>query len=1143
MATGFSAYDCYLAVGETKKGLLLLEENGFKQYHVALAPTFAPQQRLTANNLYEGQPPEVTVTMAAENWTGGAGYTDIPRSESPTSPTVYNYSQGMDVSWGDRAYISPYRNEVLDDTGAVIDGEPLQYLSTSLGTFMITENRIYEWDGSAWTSRDTSGSYRAGAIEFNSYIYVPRTTGNPYLYSSDGVTWTASTRGGTLDEADCFCTRGDDGESTPAYNVIVRLRAGQVSASTDGLNGGAAWSTADQIGPTNETANFITPLDNLVIVWKVEGVYTFDFANVDDFWKALYLKDDNASHVYQWANGLFYSNYGDRLMEFDFTNSTIRQVYPPQDATSPEIKGSITGITGDDNHLFINVQNSAGNTYLVKGKPDSGWHTIAIYLGSQSASASPASAANDASVGTQAWADPTNILLNDGSYATATGGTSQYLAASNFGFAIPGDATIDGIEAVVQHKATVAGADTGVTSAGAGSNYTSIGTNPWTNPGNITSSNNTYATCTTAGATQGIRASEMGFAVPTDSEIVGVTVAVERKAVNGVGPTPATAVYAGTCANDTSIGVSSWGNVTNAQGAPGADAASASLNSSGTNYLKATNFSVSVPGTGNTILGVAIRIKKSATANVGTFIDRSVRLVVGGVIQGDDRASASAWPTGDATTTTYVAYGGATDLWGLSLTEAQVEASDFGVAVAAISSGGSTDAYISGFEVTVYYATASGVVDSVVKLVGLNDAVVGNSKASGSDWPTSDGTASYGGASDVWGAALTPAIVNDDSFGAVVSATIPTSGEAYVDHITIRVYYSRSEVVDSAVKVFKAGVAVGDNKASATEWGTTEEDFTYGAADDLWGTTWTPAEVNASTFGLGVSVSATAGTAGVDVVTLSVYYTTATGTRSSQALYVTGPGYIASENPVILSGYGEGSIYFILPRSNMRPEDDINYRYQTNEPSIIYGPWCDYGGAAYPKFLNRGTELAANTTAGKPITLSYETDDDATGEIVTAVQNGFSAGDISTKVEFNRVRYLTTMETTGSDTSPIGLGWTLQATLNQPRYRVWTLPIFLANSQPLMDRNEDYFQDSAETEDFLFAATRQRPVFTDVRNREFNVRINGLESQGYKKMRIGGEERLGMVYSLQLLEIGPLSTEINDLVYGRDAYGQESDWS
>lgn len=66
----------------------------------------------------------------------------------------------------------------------------------------------------------------------------------------------------------------------------------------------------------------------------------------------------------------------------------------------------------------------------------------------------------------------------------------------------------------------------------------------------------------------------------------------------------------------------------------------------------------------------------------GVLADLEVRLVVGGVPAGDNKAVPGAWPTPDA----YGAvppqvYGGAADSWGLTLTPEIVNAPNFGIAV------------------------------------------------------------------------------------------------------------------------------------------------------------------------------------------------------------------------------------------------------------------------------------------------------------------------------------------------------------------------------------------------------------------------------------------------------------------------------
>jgi len=87
---------------------------------------------------------------------------------------------------------------------------------------------------------------------------------------------------------------------------------------------------------------------------------------------------------------------------------------------------------------------------------------------------------------------------------------------------------------------------------------------------------------------------------------------------------------------------------------------------------------------------------------------------------------------------------------------------------------------------------------------------------------------------------------------------------------------------DSSIRLTKDGTAVGDSKALTDQnWPDTGYEWqSYGGPADLWGTTLTPAEVNAVAFGVMLSVTATAAmTAQVDLVRITVWYTTASDTR------------------------------------------------------------------------------------------------------------------------------------------------------------------------------------------------------------------------------------------------------------------------
>lgn len=88
-----------------------------------------------------------------------------------------------------------------------------------------------------------------------------------------------------------------------------------------------------------------------------------------------------------------------------------------------------------------------------------------------------------------------------------------------------------------------------------------------------------------------------------------------------------------------------------------------------------------------------------------------------------------------------------------------------------------------------------------------------------------------------------------------------------------------SSITDKNLYLMNAGTPVGSNYASATGWSGTNTIAVYGSNSDLWGTTWTPAQINAPNFGVALSAEMKAGlaslflTANVDAVSITVYYT------------------------------------------------------------------------------------------------------------------------------------------------------------------------------------------------------------------------------------------------------------------------------
>lgn len=85
---------------------------------------------------------------------------------------------------------------------------------------------------------------------------------------------------------------------------------------------------------------------------------------------------------------------------------------------------------------------------------------------------------------------------------------------------------------------------------------------------------------------------------------------------------------------------------------------------------------------------------------------------------------------------------------------------------------------------------------------------------------------------------------------------------------------SGNDIRDNVVRLqTEVGTLVGTNKATNSSWPSADEVAVYGGPDDLWGTTFTRAQVNASQFGVEVRArGAAAGTAEVDHIQMTVTY-------------------------------------------------------------------------------------------------------------------------------------------------------------------------------------------------------------------------------------------------------------------------------
>lgn len=171
--------------------------------------------------------------------------------------------------------------------------------------------------------------------------------------------------------------------------------------------------------------------------------------------------------------------------------------------------------------------------------------------------------------------------------------------------------------------------------------------------------------------------------------------------------------FAGTGADDATVGTVSWNNPGNVTAEDGVTADCATQNSAQTHYLKATNFGFAIPA-GATITGVKAEFKTKCTVSFGSpIMTISIKLVKGGTISGTDKADSVAW---NSSTLTWMAIGSASEMWGLALTPADCNASNFGFVLSAkeFPFNSSSTNYIDAMKLTVYYSSLSPLTQSFI---------------------------------------------------------------------------------------------------------------------------------------------------------------------------------------------------------------------------------------------------------------------------------------------------------------------------------------------------------------------------------------------------------------------------------------------
>jgi hypothetical protein len=198
---------------------------------------------------------------------------------------------------------------------------------------------------------------------------------------------------------------------------------------------------------------------------------------------------------------------------------------------------------------------------------------------------------------------------------------------------------------------------------------------------------------------------------------------------------------------------------------------------------------------------------------------------------------------------------------------------------------------------------------------------------------------------------------------------IPTDATITGITVTVERYATVAGLLkDNSVQLLKAGSPVGSNKAGTTTWaavsaGGKGTKITYGTSADLWGTTWTPADINAANFGLRFSAKnggASTTTANLDEIDITIDYSPYVGIGSSGTPVAKADmggtcklNAATAHTPCTSADAVYAGAITTAPSGLAKPTVDFSYWYNNAAPGPKHG--CDVSTGTPPSFDSNTT--------------------------------------------------------------------------------------------------------------------------------------------------------------------------------------------
>jgi hypothetical protein len=398
-----------------------------------------------------------------------------------------------------------------------------------------------------------------------------------------------------------------------------------------------------------------------------------------------------------------------------------------------------------------------------------------------------------------------------------------------------------------------------------------------------------------------------------------------------------------TVINDSTVGTLDWNNPENAKVSDDAHASKTLQLNDITHYLLAKKFNFGIPP-GAEINGIKVDIERHGQSQ-WSIRDYSIKIVKNGTPQGTDKAVTTAWwPTSD----TYRSYGGESDLWGLTWTPDDINANGFGVAISAKCFVSGNAPRVDHIRITIYYTPVE---QRPSKGNGYHDpGTAENDNSVGTvAWSDVDNCkkSDDSHASVTLGASVISNYLKATNFG------FQLPDDAIVKGIKVQIEKKASaadKIKDYSVKLVKGGIIQGDDKKSSDFWKAYDGYTAYGGITTLWGLSWTPADINASDFGVVIAaINENTGdiAASIDHICLSVYYG-----------FSTPP--ISEAFQKLMEQPGSEKVYLVEMQPAVEMKNWLHF-----DDGIYYQPWIEKHINVIPKIVKveeNGVELTEESS-------------------------------------------------------------------------------------------------------------------------------------------------------------------------------------